>query len=85
MHNPYNSNRTHSRQSSGVPIPDFGIGFVVVSIKYCCIIIGLIYRNLKFEMRTLLNVVTFQKYRDLCIFKKSGDGNLNSVLRASVC
>jgi len=37
-------------------------------------------------MKTLSKMVTFQKYKDLCILNKNfGDNTLNSVLLASVC
>jgi len=40
----------------------------------------------KYEMKTLSKVVTFQKWKDLCILNEtSWNDTIDHVLRASVC
>jgi len=61
--------------------PDFGLGFVG---SLWNIIIS--YNVQEYEMKTLSEVVTFLKKKDLCISNEnSGDDTHNPVLRASFC
>ena len=67
-------------EGSGVATPpDFGMGLHEI------LLYPTMYTVQEYEMRTLYKVVTFQKWKDLCILNKiSGDGTLNPVLYASV-